>query len=417
MRADKSLLYDNTVEKLQTVDEVVARLVDDPVALAKLVEEHRLLVEAIESAPMPYCVYDQDDFLIAANPAYERLHPAITELRQKLGRHERVNYADIVRRQLSGMHDPEEIEREVRQRLIMQRLSDGVPVERTYADIGTFSVVKCRLKSGGVVGVASDITDLKKRESELLDASQKAERSEARANAALAAERTRQSQTRSLSELGEWLQSCKSLNELYGIVSKFMTSCFPDAVGELYTYSNSRDVLDGSCAWGGSSTLHDHIQPDDCWALRRGRLLKFGSGVIDFPCHHVDQADAPSSDQHYVCIPLIAHGDTIGLIHIRFPDADAAGNDPVDAVLQYAIQCAEQISLAIANVRLRHELEDQSTKDALTGLWNRRYLMNRCRQELIASRRSGTPVSMIMLDADHFKQLNDTHGHDAGDRG
>lgn len=75
---------------------------------------------------------------------------------------------------------------------------------------------------------------------------------------------------------------------------------------------------------------------------------------------------------------------------------------------------SEQISLAIANVKLRDQLRDQSIRDPLTGLFNCRYLLETCRREFSRAARGKQPVS-LSIDVDHFKQFNDNHGHDAGD--
>ena len=63
----------------------------------------------------------------------------------------------------------------------------------------------------------------------------------------------------------------------------------------------------------------------------------------------------------------------------------------------------------------RTELERLSTTDALTGLGNRRHLMNLLPQEVERARRAARPFSILLLDVDHFKKYNDTHGHQAGD--
>jgi len=64
---------------------------------------------------------------------------------------------------------------------------------------------------------------------------------------------------------------------------------------------------------------------------------------------------------------------------------------------------------------LQEELREQSTRDALTGLYNRRYLEESFRRELLLAERTGHPVSVIMGDLDHFKTVNDRGGHLAGD--
>jgi len=271
--------------------------------------------------------------------------------------------------------------------------------------------------SGGFVVTFTDVTEMRRKEGELVEAKRQAEEAQTTAQQSLAVERLRKREARMLSELGEWLQSCKSLEELFDVISRFMAKLFPGSSGELYIYSNSRDVLDGSCSWH-SETLKAHIQPDDCWALRRGRMYKFGAGSVNFTCNHASEIPADSDSIRYLCLPIIAHGDTVGLLHIRFDrerDSDGALIPFDEGVHAFAIQCSEQISLAIANVKLRDELRDQSTKDPLTGLYNRRYFLERCRTEIGHAERYNQSIGLISIDADNFKMFNDNHGHDAGD--
>ena len=84
-------------------------------------------------------------------------------------------------------------------------------------------------------------------------------------------------------------------------------------------------------------------------------------------------------------------------------------------VLLVAKMFAEQVSLSIANIRLREELRNQSIRDPLTGLYNRRYLEETMEREIRRAVRSEQGLGVLMLDLDHFQKFNDTHGHDAGD--
>jgi diguanylate cyclase (GGDEF)-like protein len=77
---------------------------------------------------------------------------------------------------------------------------------------------------------------------------------------------------------------------------------------------------------------------------------------------------------------------------------------------------AEDLSLTHANVRLRESLHEQSIKDALTGLFNRRFVDEFLVRELARAERKTRQLSMIALDIDHFKRINDTFGHGAGDK-
>lgn len=218
-----------------------------------------------------------------------------------------------------------------------------------------------------------------------------------------------------LSELNDWLQSCNSLQELYDMVGEFLARLLPGCAGSLYVYANSRDVLEGTKAWNNGK-LAPTMHPEDCWGLRRGSAYTFGQREIDFPCGHVG-ADNPGT---YCCIPILAHGETIGLLHLGFSGHRHESNDEASAAdvieqRRLGLVCAEQISLAIANVKLRDQLRDQSIRDPLTGLFNRRYMLETCRREFSRAQRNRQSVSVLSIDVDHFKKFNDNHGHDAGD--
>jgi diguanylate cyclase (GGDEF)-like protein len=216
-------------------------------------------------------------------------------------------------------------------------------------------------------------------------------------------------ETHLLSAFNQWLQSCNSLDELYDMIGAFLTRLLPSCAGNLFIYANSRDVLENATVWNGGAMM-PAMHPEDCWGLRRGRTYTFGEDAIDFPCGHLRQA----TPDPYCCIPILAHGETVGLLHLKFSgDAVPAASHIDDRRL--GTVCAEQISLAIANVKLRDQLRDQSIRDPLTGLFNRRYLMETCRREFARAARAGQSVGVLSIDVDHFKKYNDNHGHDAGD--
>lgn len=216
-----------------------------------------------------------------------------------------------------------------------------------------------------------------------------------------------------LSQLNDWLQSCKTLDELCDMVAQFLSKLLPSCSGSLYIYAHSRDVLQNSISWNGNQGAAA-MQPDECWGLRRGRPYTYGEQKVDFRCQHIGKHEP----DHYSCIPILAHGDTVGLLHLEY----GCGHHKTDAVhdtiaeqRRIASLCAEQISLAIANVRLRDQLRDQSIRDPLTDLFNRRYMLETCRREFARARHEGRSVSALSIDIDNFKRFNDNHGHDAGD--
>ncbi|MGH8371168.1 MAG: ligand-binding sensor domain-containing diguanylate cyclase [Gammaproteobacteria bacterium] len=80
-----------------------------------------------------------------------------------------------------------------------------------------------------------------------------------------------------------------------------------------------------------------------------------------------------------------------------------------------AAAMAKQVSVALDNAQLIHELENLATTDSLTRLHNRRHFLERAEAEFERSRRYQRPLSIFLLDADHFKEINDTYGHEMGD--
>lgn len=268
------------------------------------------------------------------------------------------------------------------------------------------------MREGGFVVTFTDVSEVRENATSLAAAKKVAEAAETQAKQILQDERSRRAEARALSDLDEWLQSCKSLDELFMIVKKFLAGVIPDSTGELYLYSNSRDVLDGVCEWGKTSGINDHITADECWALRRGRAYQYNPNTLCFPCDHLhdENAERPSD---YICVPVIAHGDTVGMLHVQF--SSKYSSTDIKTMGKFASRSAEHISMAIANVKLRDELHDQSIRDPLTSLYNRRYFMDGMRRETSLADRGGKGYGLISLDADKFKTFNDNHGHEAGD--
>jgi len=98
-------------------------------------------------------------------------------------------------------------------------------------------------------------------------------------------------------------------------------------------------------------------------------------------------------------------------VHSQAPPAPHSNADQ----LRLSVGAAEQISLAIANLQLRDKLRSQSIRDPLTGLFNRRYMEESLVRELHRAKRKKAPLTVLMIDIDHFKRFNDTMGHEAGD--
>jgi diguanylate cyclase (GGDEF)-like protein len=215
-----------------------------------------------------------------------------------------------------------------------------------------------------------------------------------------------------LAEMAETLQACLTAEEAYAAVARSAQRLFPALRGALFVYSPSRNDLETQAAWGGLAlTANERVfTPEECWALRRGRLHHVADTHTDAPCHHL-QSPPPHG---YLCVPLMAQGDALGVLHLQ-PAAAPPAEGAASWNEQLIEAATDQIGLALANVRLRETLRNQSIRDPLTGLYNRRYMEETLEREMRRAERSGRPLGIVMLDIDHFKQFNDAHGHEAGD--
>jgi len=248
----------------------------------------------------------------------------------------------------------------------------------------------------GIIGISRDITD-----------GIQAEEAVRLANARLT---ERVNQMTLLNELQEQLQACVAIEEVYQVSAKLLSRLFPAELGGLYIINNSRNRVESVSTWGPTPPKSKTFGLEDCWALRRGQSHLSGLGRANIACRHL----GASSPDFSACLPLLAHGETLGILNLQSaPGTDKPSFD--DALEQLASIVADSVALALANLKLRETLRQQSIRDSLTDLFNRRYMEETLERELSRAARSQKPVGIIMLDVDHFKHINDTNGHHIGD--
>jgi diguanylate cyclase (GGDEF)-like protein/PAS domain S-box-containing protein len=224
-------------------------------------------------------------------------------------------------------------------------------------------------------------------------------------------QRSRQSML--IAEMGDLLQACRTADEAYPIITRYVTRLLPDSSGALYLVRHADDPAENVMVWGDSppGAGERELGANECWGLRRGRLhsvLDMDAGPL---CAHVREPQPAS----YVCAPLVAQGAAVGILHLR-QDAAQATAQPMDEERQQLVtRIAEYIALALANLSLRDTLRSQAIRDPLTGLFNRRYMEETLDREIRRAGRHTTTVGVIMFDIDRMKPINDTYGHDAGD--
>jgi diguanylate cyclase (GGDEF)-like protein len=216
-----------------------------------------------------------------------------------------------------------------------------------------------------------------------------------------------------LSKLTNILQVCKSKDEVFQFIRQGAEQLFQGTNGALYITKDSRNQLFKVTEWGKKEINRGFIAPDDCWGLRMGKRHTSSPDLDNPVCNHV----AGQEDTVHICTPLTAYGEIIGLLHMGM--ADKKSNENGDAsssdIKQISGLFAEQISLAISNLALHDKLRDMAIKDPLTGLYNRQYLKETFERELNRAKRSQSQIGVVMIDLDHFKKINDTFGHAAGD--
>lgn len=216
----------------------------------------------------------------------------------------------------------------------------------------------------------------------------------------------RSTERQQLQQLMELLQSAASLAEGVKLLGPRLSRLLPGSSGALYFWNPSRTLLELSGGWGPEHTVEAAFTSDECWGLRRAKEHVAPAEQSELRCAHW----GPRGDGWYSCFPLLAHGEGLGVISLRYPQA------PHESMLQLLRSISEQLSLALANLRLRDSLRQQSIRDALTGLYNRRFLEESLQREMARAQRRGHPLSVVMLDVDHFKKFNDSYGHEVGDQ-
>ena len=140
-------------------------------------------------------------------------------------------------------------------------------------------------------------------------------------------------------------------------------------------------------------------------------------GFHEWESAHRAKIDRSFSTQYEtetcLCVPLVTANFVVGVLNL----ADRQDGAAFDAETQVpgVEHLARVLAMAIRNCRLFREVQNQAHTDALTGLRNYRAFHETLRTEMHRSQRYGRPLGLIMLDVDSFKELNDRHGHQAGD--
>ncbi|MHB1316164.1 MAG: PAS domain S-box protein [Christensenellales bacterium] len=219
-----------------------------------------------------------------------------------------------------------------------------------------------------------------------------------------------------LSEMEGQIQICDNIEEVCAISAQYLRKICRDSHGAIYIINASKNLAEAVEIWGEPVFTEQVFLPANCWATRRSRPHLVNKDNPGLRCEHI----TGPNDGQYLCVPMMAQGEIVGILHLS--DVESGQGQLQQQRVHYdehktqmVRSIAEHISLALQNLRLRETLRQQSIRDILTGLFNRRYMEETLDRELRRAEREKTSVGVIMFDIDHFKAFNDLAGHDGGD--
>lgn len=221
--------------------------------------------------------------------------------------------------------------------------------------------------------------------------------------------RSRDQLRQSLSRLGQTLSSSLDLNRTLAVVVETAIDTFEADRGALMLFTPERDALYVKVG-RNVPEASGPLRADEGIA---GFVARTGTAVR-LPADRglaPDPAPGELAGAQQITVPLLGRGRVLGVLSLTRDTEHAFSADDLDAIQTFA----GQASGAIENVMLHHEARRLSVTDPLTGLWNFRYLQLQAERELESSERFDRPMSLLIADLDHFKQVNDQYGHAVGD--
>jgi diguanylate cyclase (GGDEF)-like protein len=215
----------------------------------------------------------------------------------------------------------------------------------------------------------------------------------------------RNRETNLFCQMGARLQSCETLDEAYTAIQRFGADLFPTMTGALFMSADQQKNMKAVAAWGADLGSERFFPLEDCQALQRGEAHVAKSSIPGIRCKHIN----PSFSGDYLDAPVTSSGEIMGLFHLE----SLRGYD--QRTTELALIVAEHLALSLSNLKLRETLSEESVRDPLTGLFNRRYMEESLAQELARATRANYPISLLKLAVDNFKLLTDAFGREGVD--
>jgi diguanylate cyclase (GGDEF)-like protein len=218
-----------------------------------------------------------------------------------------------------------------------------------------------------------------------------------------------------LYDLQRLVQNVAHLDALYAAVIDTVVAAVPAENCTLFLLDSSQSRLEPRATHGRVVDLLEHFvfergQGVTGWVASRRRQILIRDLANEPNLRDVEQL--PIRVRSFAAIPMILHDTVIGVLTLSDPRAEAFSTE--DAELLSAL--AAQAAITIERTEEFHTMERLAITDGLTGLTNYRFFEMRLDEELRRARRYGLPLSIMLVDVDHFKQVNDLFGHPSGDR-
>ncbi len=237
----------------------------------------------------------------------------------------------------------------------------------------------------------------------------------------------------SASHLAQAQHLALELRRLLEMSSALSRSLDPGAVAGLLSEHLARVVGAERAQVSDWDPAHDRLRTLGCYPAEMRDMLADYYPLAGFPLTRrvldrltieVVDAEDPDADQAEVALlraegsrglimlPLVANGEAVGVVELTFLDR------PTDDVARIALArtMAHEGAMALENARLYETARNLADHDQLTGFYNHRFLHERLAEEVVRATRTRRQLSVIMLDLDDFKLVNDTFGHVFGDR-
>jgi len=370
-----------------------------------LTEQTTYLKSLIQNSPFGIVILDRGGQVEVANPAFEKLLGTIS-----------LASSDPAQALLSesALEDSSELIPEVLAGQTLQITSRHERKDGTFVDLAVH-VVPLTIDDAvrGAYVIYQDISEQK----QAADTERRHSESLSRLVNQL---QLRAQEMTLLNEMRDLLECCATRAEAYTVVAHSISKLLPRSCsGNLYALDQTMGIATAIARWGNSGDLDSSFPLDACWSLRRSQSHWSERSPGSIRCTHLNK----DSKGTFLCVPMIAQGSSIGgMLHLEFaPDIDLAsysgGTEKFRESLQrLAVSIGGQAATVLSSLRLREQLEEQSMRDPLTELFNRRFLNESLEREMLRATRSACPLSIMLIDIDNFKLFNDKFGHDAGDQ-